>query len=136
VHHARHAQAPPIAPSLHALHPKPTVLISLCLQPWAQDLLRGGHTAGILCDIGAPVIHRGVMYNCRIFLLDSRVRVKDGICICRGRPGQAQTAQARVSYAGSYAGSYAELCALIIKDLGSTWLQIRRGHRGGKACLR
>ena len=30
-------------------------------------------TCGILCDIGMPVLHRGVRYNCRIFLLDRRV---------------------------------------------------------------
>ncbi|GFR45624.1 hypothetical protein Agub_g7031, partial [Astrephomene gubernaculifera] len=30
-------------------------------------------TAGILVDVGMPVIHRGVMYNCRVFLLDGRV---------------------------------------------------------------
>ena len=36
-------------------------------------LLRGGHTSGIVCDVGMPVLHRGVRYNCRVFLLDGRV---------------------------------------------------------------
>ncbi|CAL8465594.1 g5130 [Coccomyxa elongata] len=37
------------------------------------ELLRGGHTEDILCDVGMPVIHRGVRYNCRIFLLNGKV---------------------------------------------------------------
>jgi NAD+ synthase (glutamine-hydrolysing) len=37
------------------------------------ELIRGGHTDGIVCDIGMPVIHRGVRYNCRVFVLDRRV---------------------------------------------------------------
>jgi hypothetical protein len=27
--------------------------------------MRGGHTDGIVVDVGMPVIHRGVRYNCR-----------------------------------------------------------------------
>ena len=30
-------------------------------------------TCGILCDVGMPVLHRGVRYNCRVFLLDRRI---------------------------------------------------------------
>ena len=37
------------------------------------ELLRGGHTDDIVCDVGMPVIHRGVRYNCRIFLLNRRI---------------------------------------------------------------
>ncbi len=37
------------------------------------ELLAGGATRGILCDVGVPVIHRGVRYNCRAYLLDGRV---------------------------------------------------------------
>ncbi|KAI7835944.1 hypothetical protein COHA_010177 [Chlorella ohadii] len=37
------------------------------------ELLRGGHTDGIVCDVGMPVMHRGVRYNCRVFLLNRRV---------------------------------------------------------------
>ena len=29
------------------------------------ELLRGGHTDGLVCDVGMPVLHRGVRYNCR-----------------------------------------------------------------------
>jgi NAD+ synthase (glutamine-hydrolysing) len=36
-------------------------------------LLQGGHTDGIVCDIGMPVMHRGVRYNCRVFCLNRRV---------------------------------------------------------------
>ncbi|KAL6768958.1 NIC13 [Auxenochlorella protothecoides x Auxenochlorella symbiontica] len=36
-------------------------------------LLAEGHTAGLVVDVGAPVVHRGVRYNCRLFLLDGRV---------------------------------------------------------------
>ena len=31
------------------------------------ELLQGDLTDGILCDIGMPVQHRGVRYNCRVF---------------------------------------------------------------------
>lgn len=37
------------------------------------DLIASGLTQGIVCDIGMPVIHRGVRYNCRAFVLDGRV---------------------------------------------------------------
>lgn len=37
------------------------------------SILEEGHTRGIVCDIGMPVIHRGVRYNCRIFCLDGRI---------------------------------------------------------------
>ena len=33
-------------------------------------ILKGGHTDGILCDIGMPVMHKNVRYNCRVFVLD------------------------------------------------------------------
>ena len=38
-----------------------------------SELLRGDATAGIVCDVGMPVIHRGVRYNCRVFLLNGRI---------------------------------------------------------------
>ncbi|KAG1675369.1 hypothetical protein FOA52_012288 [Chlamydomonas sp. UWO 241] len=37
------------------------------------ELLRGDDTVGIVCDVGMPVLHRGVAYNCRVFLLDRKV---------------------------------------------------------------
>jgi len=37
------------------------------------ELLRGDMTDGIVCDIGLPVIHRGVRYNCRLFALNRRL---------------------------------------------------------------
>ncbi len=36
-------------------------------------ILKGGHTDGILCDIGMPVMHKNVRYNCRVFVLDSKL---------------------------------------------------------------
>jgi NAD+ synthase (glutamine-hydrolysing) len=36
-------------------------------------LLSGDATHGILCDIGAPVMHHGVRYNCRVFCLDGKI---------------------------------------------------------------
>jgi NAD+ synthase (glutamine-hydrolysing) len=32
------------------------------------ELLRGGHTADILCDVGMPVIHRGTSPFCKCTL--------------------------------------------------------------------
>jgi NAD+ synthase (glutamine-hydrolysing) len=37
------------------------------------DLLRSEHTSGILVDVGLPVLHRGVPYNCRVLLLNKEV---------------------------------------------------------------
>ena len=37
------------------------------------SLLRDGHTDGIICDIGMPVMHRSVRYNCRVFCLDGKI---------------------------------------------------------------
>lgn len=37
------------------------------------EVLRSGLTVDLLVDIGMPVIHRGVLYNCRVLLLDGRV---------------------------------------------------------------
>jgi NAD+ synthase (glutamine-hydrolysing) len=36
-------------------------------------LLDSDLTEGILCDIGMPVLHLGVRYNCRIFCLDRKI---------------------------------------------------------------
>ena len=36
-------------------------------------ILKGGHTDGILCDIGMPVMHKNVRYNCRVFVLNGKV---------------------------------------------------------------
>ena len=36
-------------------------------------ILGGGNTDGILCDIGMPVMHKNVRYNCRVFVLDGKV---------------------------------------------------------------
>ena len=38
-----------------------------------QDLLKGGYTDGIVVDVGLPVMHCGVRYNCRLFLLNGRL---------------------------------------------------------------
>jgi len=37
------------------------------------ELLRGGHTEGILCDIGMPVMHRNVPYNCRVWAYGGKI---------------------------------------------------------------
>jgi len=37
------------------------------------DLLVDDTTDGILCDIGMPVLFRGVRYNCRIWVLDRKI---------------------------------------------------------------
>lgn len=37
------------------------------------ELLESRVTDGILCDIGMPVMHKNVLYNCRVLLLDSKV---------------------------------------------------------------
>jgi NAD+ synthase (glutamine-hydrolysing) len=38
------------------------------------DIIKSGVTAGILCDIGSPVIHHGNMYNCRILVIDGKIK--------------------------------------------------------------
>lgn len=39
-------------------------------------------TRGILCDVGMPVFHDGVRYNCRVFILDQRILlVRPKICL-------------------------------------------------------
>ena len=37
------------------------------------ELLSGDLTDDILCDIGMPVLHQGVRYNCRVFVLDRKI---------------------------------------------------------------
>ena len=37
------------------------------------ELLDGSWTDGILCDVGMPIIHRDVAYNCRVFLLNRQI---------------------------------------------------------------
>ncbi len=36
-------------------------------------IINGGHTDGILCDIGMPVMHKSVRYNCRVFVCDGKI---------------------------------------------------------------
>lgn len=38
-----------------------------------EELMVGGDSDGFLLDVGAPVMHRGVSYNCRVLLLDREV---------------------------------------------------------------
>lgn len=37
------------------------------------ELLRTDLTDGILCDVGMPVTHQAVLYNCRVALMDRRI---------------------------------------------------------------
>ncbi len=36
-------------------------------------IISGGYTDGILCDIGMPVMHKSVRYNCRVFVCDGKI---------------------------------------------------------------
>lgn len=36
-------------------------------------ILEGKYTDGLLCDIGMPVMHKNIRYNCRIFVLNGKV---------------------------------------------------------------
>ena len=52
-----------------------------CWQSLAS-LLAGDLTDGILCDIGMPIIHKNVRYNCRVFLLDRKMlHIRPKICM-------------------------------------------------------
>ena len=37
------------------------------------EILKGDLTEGMLCDIGMPVMHKNVRYNCRILVLDRKI---------------------------------------------------------------
>ncbi|CAG9462919.1 unnamed protein product [Pedinophyceae sp. YPF-701] len=37
------------------------------------EIIKGGHTNGIVVDVGLPVVHCGVQYNCRCLLLDGQI---------------------------------------------------------------
>lgn len=37
------------------------------------EILKSGVTEGILCDIGMPVLHRNIPYNCRVICLDNKI---------------------------------------------------------------
>jgi len=37
------------------------------------EILKSGATSGILCDIGMPVMHRNVPYNCRVICLNGKI---------------------------------------------------------------
>ena len=39
-----------------------------------SDLSHSGVTSDILCDVGMPIVFQDVRYNCRVFVLDSKVR--------------------------------------------------------------
>eukprot|EP00927_Polykrikos_kofoidii_P068639 TRINITY_DN6398_c0_g1_i3.p1 TRINITY_DN6398_c0_g1~~TRINITY_DN6398_c0_g1_i3.p1 ORF type:complete len:846 (+),score=115.36 TRINITY_DN6398_c0_g1_i3:83-2539(+) len=45
------------------------------LHAWGcfAELIKEGYTDGILCDIGMPVMHRNVPYNCRVWVLNGKV---------------------------------------------------------------
>ena len=36
-------------------------------------IISGGYTYGIICDIGMPVMHKSVRYNCRVFVCDGKI---------------------------------------------------------------
>ena len=37
------------------------------------EILQSGVTSGILCDVGMPITHKSVLYNCRVAILDGRI---------------------------------------------------------------
>ncbi|MFK7804757.1 MAG: NAD(+) synthase [Anaerolineae bacterium] len=37
------------------------------------ELLDGDLTYGIICDIGMPIMHKDIRYNCRVFALDGKI---------------------------------------------------------------
>ncbi|KAI8844781.1 hypothetical protein BC829DRAFT_481600 [Chytridium lagenaria] len=37
------------------------------------DLLESEDTMGIICDVGMPILHRGVKYNCRVIFYNMRI---------------------------------------------------------------
>ena len=46
------------------------------------DLLSGDFTDGIVCDVGMPVIHAGVRYNCRVFVLNRKILlIRPKLCL-------------------------------------------------------
>ena len=46
------------------------------------QLLAGDDTDDILCDVGMPVIHGGVRYNCRIFVLNREILlIRPKLCL-------------------------------------------------------
>ncbi|MYG00388.1 NAD(+) synthase [Candidatus Poribacteria bacterium] len=36
-------------------------------------IITGGHTDNILCDIGMPVMHKSIRYNCRVFVCNGEI---------------------------------------------------------------
>lgn len=54
------------------------------LHSWQSlaTLLRGDYTHGILCDVGMPVLHKNVRYNCRVFVLNSKILlIRPKLCL-------------------------------------------------------
>lgn len=46
------------------------------------DLLSGDETDDIVCDVGMPVIHGGVRYNCRVFVLNRKILfIRPKLCL-------------------------------------------------------
>lgn len=46
------------------------------------DLLSGDFTDGIVCDVGMPVLHAGVRYNCRVFVLNRKILlIRPKLCL-------------------------------------------------------
>ncbi|KAI0825506.1 glutamine-dependent NAD(+) synthetase with GAT domain-containing protein [Irpex lacteus] len=46
-----------------------------CLHSWEvlAKILEAEETEGILCDIGMPVIHKNVIYNCRVIIYNGKI---------------------------------------------------------------
>lgn len=38
-----------------------------------ESILKSGITEGILTDLGMPILHMGVLYNCRLVVLNSKI---------------------------------------------------------------
>lgn len=45
------------------------------MHSWAtvEKILNSGITNGILTDLGMPVLHMGVLYNCRVVIFNSKI---------------------------------------------------------------
>ena len=103
------------------------------------QLLAGDDTDDILCDVGMPVIHGGVRYNCRVFVLNREILlIRPKLCLAT----MATTGKRAGSQRGSTRRKWKIQAASLISDVtkqthvlfGDAALEFMDGSLGSETC--
>ena len=102
------------------------------LHSWESiaSLLQDDTTDGILCDIGMPVMHKSVQYNCRVFLYNRKViliRPKVRLAAISNLPGGAARLTLSCHASSHLVKQQRRSCSWLIREITAKRGGLRHG---------